>query len=112
MVVVMTDSIPDNDSSDNLQFDADSSQEDINCDQEDGNNKTDKNIFEAKFELYMDNFGKVCSANNIEIAFALVVDPSQTDPIVFTRGHIYDITKTLAQIVRYLKQQINEELDC
>lgn len=59
----------------------------------------------------MDNFGKACDDNKACIAFAAVIDPNQTDPMVFIRGHTYDVAKLLAMILRSMKNDLLSELE-
>ena len=66
---------------------------------------------EHLFNTLTNGFGEACVANNVHTAIAIAVHPSQKQPIVFVRGHKYDIATLLAMILRSLKNEINEELN-
>lgn len=68
-------------------------------------------IFDARFGLFMNEFGAICEKENIKLAIAAVIDPKlPKEPMVFMRGHEYDIALLLSKILKGLKAQINKNL--
>ncbi len=67
-------------------------------------------IFDERFQALTDGFGKACAEHNIPIAIAIAVHPGEKHPIVFVRGHQYDVAAVLANVLRRLKQELLEDL--
>ena len=70
-----------------------------------------KKIFEERFELFMGQLSDRIEKENVPVAIAIVVDPKYpASPMVFKTGHIFDQARLLANTLRVIKQQIDEEL--
>ena len=67
--------------------------------------------FEQLFESLTKDFGKACEDNKVNTAIAIAIHNDSKHPIVFTRGHKYDIAHILARILKTLKAEIAEELN-
>lgn len=63
------------------------------------------------FSILTDDFGKVCVDQNVQTAIAIAVHPDHLSPIIFVRGHKYEIAKILARVLASLKHEIMSELN-
>lgn len=73
--------------------------------------KTDTAKFEQLFGEMTNDFGAACEKNNVQTAIAVAIHPGSKHPIVFTRGHKYDIAIILAKILKTIKGEMAEELN-
>jgi hypothetical protein len=87
-------------------------------DQETSENKTNgepldhrRDIFDERFSIVMDGFGQVCEQNHINTAIAIALHPDEELPLVFVRGHEYDIAVLLTRVLRKLKEKLGAELE-
>jgi len=68
-------------------------------------------IFDERFELFMGQLSERVEQEGVRVAVAVLVDPKYpASPLVFKTGHVYDQAKLLANVLRILKRQIDEEL--
>lgn len=75
-------------------------------------NKSHQTIFDALFAEVMNGFGASCEQQAIPTAIAIAVHPEHKQPLIFIRGHHYDVAVLLAQLLRDLKGGIRQELEC
>lgn len=68
-------------------------------------------IFDERFQLFTESFGKTCETEGVQNAIALVLDPKLESPIVFVKGDNYTAAKLLAALLRQMKSFIAQELD-
>jgi len=71
----------------------------------------DETIFESQFHALTDGFGQACEENKVDIAFAFAMHPDNDKPIIFAKGHRYDVAVWLNKILNSIKSQIADELD-
>lgn len=74
-------------------------------------NESDQSIFESQFHALTDGFGKACEAHKVELAFAIAVHPDNPTPIVFAKGHTYDVAVLVTKILNNIKSQMLQDLD-
>lgn len=68
-------------------------------------------IFDERFQALTNGFGEACEQQNITTAFAIAIHPEEEHPLIFARGHRYDVAALIAGFLRQLKAQLDEELD-
>jgi len=68
-------------------------------------------IFDERFESLTNGFGKACEEHKVPVAIAIAIHPEESHPIVFARGHQYDVASLLASILRGLKQELMSGLN-
>lgn len=68
-------------------------------------------IFDERFELFMNQLSERVEQEGVPVAVAVLVDPKYpSTPMVFKSGHIYDQARLIANVLRVLRQQMDEEL--
>ncbi len=72
----------------------------------DGTKDHRQDIFDARFALITDGFGKACEQEGIEIAIAIAIHPKEKHPIVFIRGHQYDVATLTASVLRQITKDL------
>lgn len=71
-----------------------------------------KAIFDERHKLFMDNFKAMCERERVPVAIAVVVDPKiPQGPLVHLEGDDYWVVKTLALVLRQLKERMLKELE-
>lgn len=69
--------------------------------------KADKQrIFAERFEDITNGFGEACEKHAVPVAIAIAIHPEEDHPIVFVRGHQYDIATLLASILKGMRQEL------
>jgi len=71
----------------------------------------EQGIFDERFNVLMNGFGKACEDNNVKVAIAIAIHPLEKEPMVFARGHDYDIAVLLSDLLRNLKHSLIARLD-
>lgn len=69
-------------------------------------NEQKQRIFAERFAALMDKFGEACEANEIPVAIAIAIHPKENHPLIFVRGHQYDIASLLASVLRGMKAEL------
>jgi hypothetical protein len=67
-------------------------------------------IFDALFEELTNGFGEACEKHDINTAIIIARHPDYNHPIVFARGHQYDVSALVAGVLRGLKAEIANQL--
>jgi len=67
-------------------------------------------IFDAIFEELTNGFGEACEKHEIDTAIIIARHPEYGHPIVFARGHQYDVSALIAGVLRGLKTEIINQL--
>lgn len=70
-----------------------------------------RNIFDERFSLVMDGFGNTCETQSISTAIAIAMHPDEKTPLIFLRGHEYDVAVLLARVLRSIKEKLGSELE-
>lgn len=71
----------------------------------------DKVNFDARFQPLMEAFSKHCDELQVPLAVAIILDPKiQETPLVYLRGHEYDVATLMAEIMRSLKDKLYNRL--
>lgn len=68
-------------------------------------------IFDERFEALMNGFGEACEKQGVPIAIAIAIHPQEEHPMVFLRGHQYDVATLLASVLRGLRQELMSGLN-
>lgn len=63
-------------------------------------------IFEETHIKALDVFGQACQDEGLNTAIAIVEHPQTGRPVIFVRGHIYDVTVQTVAVANDLKQEI------
>lgn len=63
-------------------------------------------IFDARFAKLTDGFGQACEQENVTLAVAIAIHPEEKHPIVFIKGHEYDIAKLLTRLLREMTRNL------
>ena len=74
-------------------------------------NDDEQRIFAERFESLTNGFNEACTNNNVDLAIAIAIHPESNRPVIYARGHNYDIAALLANILRGLKMDLLKELD-
>lgn len=72
----------------------------------DGSGLSEQDIFAEQSEAIMGRFAEACNQHKIETAIAVAILPGSIDPIVFYKGHLYDVGALITKI----KNEIAAEL--
>lgn len=70
-----------------------------------------KSIFDAQFAKTMDAFGEACKEQGVSTAVAIAIHPDHNMPMIFVKGHEYDIAVLLARVLRNMKGKMFSDLD-
>jgi len=68
-------------------------------------------IFDKQFAVTMNGFGEACETQGINTAVAIAIHPQGNGPLVFMRGHEYDVAVMLTRLLRSLKEKLGAELE-
>lgn len=74
-------------------------------------NEQKQAIFDERFNELTNGFGEACEKHGIKTAIAIAIHPQEEQPIVFVRGHHYDVGVVLAAILRNIKEELISGLD-
>ena len=62
-------------------------------------------------ENLITTFSDECERLKISNAAIVVLDPESNTPKIYLHGHLYDTAVMLNQILRHVKNELNERLD-
>lgn len=62
--------------------------------------------FDARFTILTDGFGQACEQEGVQTAIAIAIHPDEKHPIVFVRGHQYDASVILAEVLRHFTRDL------
>jgi hypothetical protein len=62
--------------------------------------------FDARFAKLTNGFGQACEQEGVEIAIAIAIHPEEKHPIIFMRGHQYDVGVLLADVLRQFSRRL------
>jgi|SoiMethySBSTD1v2_1073268.scaffolds.fasta_scaffold5772900_1 hypothetical protein len=71
----------------------------------------EQGMFAEHFNIVMDDFGKACEQNKIDTSIAIAIHPEHDHPMVFCKGHKYDVTVLLTKVLKQLRADIEADLD-
>ncbi len=71
----------------------------------------DNQRFEQLFDELTNGFGEACERQSVSTALAIAIHPNEKHPIIFMRGHKYDVAIILAKVLKSLKAEMQEELN-
>ena len=77
----------------------------------DDQNEKDQSIFESQFHALTDGFGKACEEHKVQLALAIAIYPDQPKPIIFAKGHNYDLAVLLTKMLNSMKANLLQDLD-
>jgi hypothetical protein len=63
-------------------------------------------IFEQRWNSLTNDFGKACDEHGVELAFAIAIHPREKMPIIFVKGHQYDVAVLISDILHNLKSDL------
>jgi len=66
--------------------------------------------FKERGNFFIKEFDEKLQEEDIKLAFAIIIDPKHKQPIVYTRGNTYALTRLLVDTARYFKERLNQEL--
>ena len=73
--------------------------------------KPTESNFEARFDLFMNQFQTACEKEKTPVAIAIVVDPQHpNEPIMCAIGTLYNQCKLLAGTLRIMQDKLIKEL--
>ena len=78
---------------------------------EDPSKELAQDIFESHFHALTDGFGRACEESKVELSFAVAIHPELNTPIVFAKGHNYDIAVLLTKVLNSMKAELLKDLD-
>ena len=69
--------------------------------------KNDKQvIFEKLWKSLTNDVGKACDEHGEKLAFAIAIHPEEEMPIIFVKGHQYDVAILLSDILHDFKSDL------
>ncbi len=71
----------------------------------------DQGIFDANFSAIMDPFGQACEQQGVTLALAIALPKDGTKPVVFVRGHPFDVTALAVKVIKNLQDQLMQALN-
>jgi hypothetical protein len=77
----------------------------------DKTDKEEQGIFESRFNSLIDEFGQACEDHNVPFAFIALINPEIQSPVIFARGHAYDVAVMLHKILNKMKSELYHELE-
>lgn len=63
-------------------------------------------IFDARFAKLTDGFGQACEQEDVALAIAIAIHPEEKHPIIFIKGHEYDIAKLLTSLLKEMTRNL------
>lgn len=72
--------------------------------------KNDQDIFDKRFNILTNEFGKACESEGVELAIAVAIHPEEDIPIIYAKGHPYDIAVLLSKVLSKLKSDLLKDL--
>lgn len=79
-------------------------------DQPDGAAEGHQGIFDELFSAVMNSFGEACEQKGIGAAIAIAEHPETKKPLVFVRGHLFDVTALGIKVINQMRAQLLSEL--
>ena len=61
-------------------------------------------------ELFFKAFSEQLEAHGIKVAFAFIYDQNTQEPLVFSKGNLYQVTKAAVEFTRFMKHKLDEDL--
>lgn len=78
----------------------------------DVSSQAEQGMFDEKISQIMDNFGEQCQEANIKTSCAFVIQGDTRKPVIFLNGNKFEIAKMLALILKNIKADILNDLEC
>lgn len=67
-------------------------------------------IFANRFAKLTDGFGQACEQEGVETAIAIAIHPGEKHPIVFIKGHQYDVGVLTARVLKIITRALMDPL--
>ena len=67
-------------------------------------------IFAADHISALEVFGKACDDEGLNTAIAIVKDPTTGKPVIFARGHVYDLGVLLNRVTKSIITDLINDL--
>ena len=62
-------------------------------------------------ERFISGLKSACDEEDVHVAFAIVLDKQSEQPIMYSKGSTYQVTRVLADVTKYFKGMLMKELD-
>jgi len=62
-------------------------------------------------EYFVKDLDQKLSDENVKIAFLFVIDPKSEQPIMYSKGTTYQLTRVTVDMAKYFKARLNQELE-
>ena len=98
--------------------DIDNPQEEVTEPQNDNPQNTDEQVQEPeptegqiRADYFISDLKQKCDDENAKVAFAIILDPKSQQPILYSKGSVYQVTRVLADATKYFKGILLQELE-
>lgn len=72
--------------------------------------KNGQDIFDERFNILTNEFGKACESEGVQLAVAVAIHPEEDIPIIYAKGHPYDVAVLLSKVLSKLKSDLLKDL--
>ena len=66
---------------------------------------------QIRAEHFISGLKSACDEEDVHVAFAIVIDKQSEQPIMYSKGTTYQVTRVLADVTKYFKGVLLRELD-
>ena len=78
---------------------------------QDSNQTPEKTPQQIRSEYFVSDLDAKLTAEDVKIAFTIILDPKSSEPIVYARGTTYSLTRLLVDTAKYFKARLSKELE-
>ena len=65
---------------------------------------------QKRAEFFINDFEKKLEDEKVKLAFAILIDPESKQPVIYSKGTTYQLTRLLVDMARYFKGRLDQEL--
>ncbi len=73
--------------------------------------KIEETKVEDRAQLFFKELNEKSDLEKCPLVISLVLDPQSKDPLIYTKGSVYNIAKMLSKLSRHYKELVIEEID-
>ena len=65
---------------------------------------------QKRAEFFINDFEKKLEEEKVKLAFTVLIDPESKQPVMYSKGSTYQLTRLLVDMARYFKGRLDQEL--
>lgn len=69
-----------------------------------------REMHQKRADHFLRDLSNKCDEAGVKTAYAVVIDPECAEPLIFMKGHTYNVAKVMVDITRLMRDKINDEL--